>query len=169
MGTVWMTSDHHFGHRAIIDFESRPFADAQEMDEAMIARWNETVAPDDTVFHLGDFSFLDLDRTREIVARLHGVKTLIMGNHDRERIRGWWLEAGFEQVSEYPIVYGGFYLLSHEPMYMNKHMPYLNVHGHIHGQKFAGKSYFNVSVEHWNYCPIRFEDIRRSVVSGDEQ
>lgn len=69
----------------IIDFESRPFNDVEQMNEVMIENWNSVVNPDDKVFHLGDFSFLNKEATRAIVARLHGYKILILGNHDRGR------------------------------------------------------------------------------------
>lgn len=168
MANVFFTSDHHFGHKLIIDFESRPFIDVGQMNEAMIESWNSVVNPDDKVFHLGDFSFLNKEATHAIVERLHGYKILILGNHDRSRGRDWWLEAGFDEVSEYPLIYKDFFFLSHEPMYMNKHMPYVNVHGHIHGQKYEGKNYFNICVEHWNYKPLTFEQIRESVVVSEE-
>ncbi|NUU61441.1 metallophosphoesterase [Paenibacillus agri] len=168
MAKVFFTSDHHFGHKLIIDFESRPFADVAQMNESMIASWNTVVAPEDKVFHLGDFSFLNKEDTSSIVARLNGYKTLILGNHDRGRSRNWWLETGFHEVSEYPIIYKDFFFLSHEPMYMNKHMPYVNVHGHIHGQKYEGKNHFNICVEHWDYRPLSFEQIRDSVVVSEE-
>ncbi|MEK3719809.1 phosphoesterase [Paenibacillus sp. FSL H8-0034] len=169
MSNVYVISDHHFGHANIIDFESRPFRDADEMTETMIEKWNAVVTKDDKVIHLGDFSFLNKDKTASIVSRLSGYKTLILGNHDRGRSRSWWLDAGFDEVSENPIVYNGFYFLSHEPMYMNKHMPYVNVHGHIHGQKYEGKQYINVSVELWDYTPISFEQIKAMVVPSEEQ
>ncbi|MEK3912746.1 metallophosphoesterase [Paenibacillus sp. FSL H7-0331] len=169
MSNVHVISDHHFGHTNIIDFESRPFRDADEMTETMIEKWNAVVTKDDKVIHLGDFSFLNKDKTASIVSRLNGYKTLILGNHDRGRSRSWWLDAGFDEVSENPIVYNGFYFLSHEPMYMNKHMPYVNVHGHIHGQKYEGKQYINVSVELWDYTPISFEQIKAMVVPSEEQ
>jgi calcineurin-like phosphoesterase family protein len=91
-----------------------------------------------------------------------------MGNHDRGRTRSWWLDAGFHEVSEHGLIYG-FFFLSHEPMYMNKHMPYINIHGHIHGQKYEGRQYINVSVEHWDYTPVSFEHIKEMVVPGEEQ
>ena len=169
MGSVFVISDHHFGHKHIIDFESRPFEDADQMNEAMIDKWNAVVGKDDKVFHLGDFSFLNREKTGAIVSRLNGYKYLIMGNHDRGRTRSWWLDVGFDEVSEYPIVYNGFYLLSHEPMYMNKHMPYVNIHGHIHGQKYEGPQYVNVSVEHWNYEPVRLDAIQEMVAPKEEQ
>ncbi|SFL74640.1 Calcineurin-like phosphoesterase superfamily protein [Paenibacillus sp. 1_12] len=169
MTNVFVISDHHFGHTNIIDFESRPFSDANEMTETMIEKWNAVVAKDDKVFHLGDFSFLNKEKTASIVSRLNGYKYLILGNHDRGRSRRWWLDVGFDEVSEQAIVYNGFYFLSHEPMYMNKHMPYVNIHGHIHGQKYEGKQYINVSVEQWDYTPVSFEYIKAMVVPNEEQ
>ncbi|MEK8128069.1 phosphoesterase [Paenibacillus filicis] len=169
MPNVFVISDHHFGHKAIIDFESRPFTSVEDMTETMIEKWNAVVKPEDKVFHLGDFSFLNLEKTKAIVARLQGYKTLVLGNHDRGRSRSWWLEAGFDEVSEYPLVYGGFFFLSHEPMYMNKHMPYVNIHGHIHGQKYEGVQYVNVSVELWDYTPVSFESIKSKLVPNEEQ
>jgi calcineurin-like phosphoesterase family protein len=32
----------------------RPWIDPDEMDEEMVKRWNETVRPNDKVYHLGD-------------------------------------------------------------------------------------------------------------------
>ncbi|KQX64667.1 metallophosphoesterase [Paenibacillus sp. Root444D2] len=169
MANTYFISDHHFGHSSIIDFEARPFADADEMSATMITNWNAVVSQEDKVFHLGDFSFLNKERTKAIVSELNGYKILILGNHDRGRSRTWWLEVGFDEVSEYPIIYKNFFFLSHEPMYMNKQMPYVNVHGHIHSQKYEGRHYFNVSVEHWDYTPVSFEQIRDSVVVSEEQ
>lgn len=168
MQNVFFISDHHFGHKHIIDFESRPFENVNEMNERMIECWNAVVGKQDKVFHLGDFSFLNQEKTKAIVSRLNGYKVLILGNHDRGRSRQWWLDVGFDEVSEHPIIYKDFFFLSHEPMYMNKHMPYVNVHGHIHSQKYAGINYFNVSVEHWDYTPITFEQIRDLVVPSEE-
>jgi calcineurin-like phosphoesterase family protein len=169
MSKVFFISDHHFGHKHIIDFESRPFKDVDEMNEVMIEKWNTVVGKQDKVFHLGDFSFLNKEKTKAIVSRLNGYKILILGNHDRGRSRAWWLDAGFDEVSEYPIIYKDFFFLSHEPMYMNRHMPYVNVHGHIHSQKYEGINYFNVSVEHWDYMPLSFEQIRDAIVPSEEQ
>ncbi|NBD27849.1 metallophosphoesterase family protein [Paenibacillus glycinis] len=59
MQKVFFISDHYFGHKHIIDFESRPFTEAEEMNEAMIEKWNAVVGKGDKVFHLGDFSWSD--------------------------------------------------------------------------------------------------------------
>jgi calcineurin-like phosphoesterase family protein len=159
MSTVWFLSDMHFGHDKIRLYENRPFKSVTEMDEAIIANWNSRVGKDDEVFVAGDVSFYDKEKTREIIQSLNGGKTLILGNHDRERSKEWWLEVGFNEVISYPIIYKGFFIISHEPMYLNANMPYANIHGHIHSQKFENPQYVNVSVECVNYSPISFEEI----------
>ena len=53
---TFFTSDQHFGHRNIIDYCHRPFGDVGEMDEIIIAGWNETVGLEDEVWVLGDFA-----------------------------------------------------------------------------------------------------------------
>ena len=48
-------TDLHLGHANVIRYDSRPFADLDEMYQAILDRWNATVKADDTVFILGDF------------------------------------------------------------------------------------------------------------------
>src|SRR5215510_7591332 len=81
--TVWFTADTHFGHAGALGRFKRPFRSVAEMDEAMIARWNDTVARGDEVWHLGDFAYrLAPDRMRDVLAGLNGAKHLIAGNND---------------------------------------------------------------------------------------
>ena len=40
-------SDTHFGHRNVINFDKRPFADIEQMDRTLIALWNDRVHADD--------------------------------------------------------------------------------------------------------------------------
>ena len=48
----WFIADTHFGHEKMR--VRRGFASAEEMDEALIARWNERVRDTDEVFIAGD-------------------------------------------------------------------------------------------------------------------
>lgn len=54
---IWFTSDTHFGHANALAFCKRPWDDVDAMNDALVERINERVAPDDVLYHLGDFSF----------------------------------------------------------------------------------------------------------------
>lgn len=169
MSNVWLISDPHFGHDNIRMFENRPFASVKEMDESLIKEWNSVVKKDDKIFVLGDFSFHNKEKTKAIISRLNGRKFLVMGNHDKERSKSWWLDAGFDEVSEFPIIYKGFYIFSHEPLYVNNNMPYVNIHGHIHGQQYKSDQYYNVSVEQIGYKPISFNEVVKRYTREETQ
>ena len=77
----WVTADLHLGHtNIIITYSGRPFRDADEMDDSIVERWNEVVAPTDRVLVLGDVAMGKIDRTLGVSARLHGYKVLLTGN-----------------------------------------------------------------------------------------
>jgi calcineurin-like phosphoesterase family protein len=79
----WLTSDLHLGHVNIITYSDRHFASVDEMNEAIVERWNGTVAPGDRVLVLGDVAMGRIDDTLPIAGRLKGNKILLAGNHDR--------------------------------------------------------------------------------------
>ena len=54
MGKTYFTSDNHFGHERVIQFDKRPFVSVEEMDAEMIRRWNAKVGKGDLVYVLGD-------------------------------------------------------------------------------------------------------------------
>lgn len=80
---IWFTSDTHFGHERIIELCDRPFKDADHMNDMLVENWNRVVAPEDTVFHLGDVALGKIDDSLAQVSRLNGFKVLVNGNHDR--------------------------------------------------------------------------------------
>lgn len=79
---VFFTSDTHFGHSGIIKMDERPFKDIKEHDKVLIDNWNSIVHPDDTVYHLGDFTFRSEEPVSYYVRQLNGTINLILGNHD---------------------------------------------------------------------------------------
>lgn len=155
-------SDPHFGHYNIIEYQRRPFRTSDEMDAAMIENWNRVVAKRDQVFLLGDVSMRPFEQTCEILNALNGKITLVLGNHDK---RGKMEKTGrFELVSPYPILFDEFFLLSHEPIFVNEQCPFCNVHGHTHLNRFANTLlHVNVSAECIDYTPIAYEEIRKIV------
>ena len=155
---LYFISDLHFGHGNIIQYENRPFQSVEDMDEKLIINWNQTVKKNARVIIAGDLSFHNKEKTKEIVGRLNGHKTLIMGNHDKARSVSWWKEVGLNDVIKYPIIIENFYIVSHEPV-VSITTPYINIHGHLHSKKCIDDSYFNVSVECVDYRPILFDEI----------
>ncbi len=75
--------DTHFGHKSVLEFDSRPFADVEEMDKVMIQRWNSRVQKDDNVYIVGDFAYRNKQPEEWYLEQLNGHKYLIIGNHDR--------------------------------------------------------------------------------------
>ncbi len=75
-------ADCHFGHDGICELDGRKFSSVDEMDAVMLERWNETVRQKDEVVILGDLCMGKGRRVNELLAQLHGIKYLIIGNHD---------------------------------------------------------------------------------------
>lgn len=68
-------ADTHFGYENVIRFDSRPFANVDEMDREMILRWNRRVNSSDTVYILGDFCFRSKEPASWYLRQLHGKNT----------------------------------------------------------------------------------------------
>ncbi|MDE6520366.1 MAG: metallophosphoesterase [Ruminococcus sp.] len=166
---IFLIADTHFSDSNIIIYENRPFSSVSDMDSMLVKNWNDTVSENDTVFLLGDLSFCNKEKTAEICHSLNGEKFLVMGNHDTENEQ-FYYECGFSGVSRYPIIYNNFWILSHEPLYINKNMPYANIFGHVHGNpiyKDVSERSFCVSVERINYTPIEISEIQRRILEKE--
>lgn len=151
----WITSDHHFGHERIIELERPQFDSIEQMNEYMIKKWNKVVSPEDTVYHLGDFSLgLSKEEMVDLVNTLNGTIVLVRGNHDRwgkKRL----LSFGFKDVVNKIEI--GQYILSHRPIPKVTLGSKFNIHGHIHSKEIGHDNYINVSVEQTEYTPIRMD------------
>lgn len=85
---MFFTSDHHHGHRNIIEYSNRPWS-FEDQTEELIKRWNDRVGVMDDVYHLGDFSFKGPkheDEVVEIINQLNGCIHFIRGNHDHKTL-----------------------------------------------------------------------------------
>lgn len=194
---MWFTSDLHFGHKNVIQYENRPFHIAEEMDRALIDNWNDTVDDYDTVYVLGDFC-MNKALVKKYGKQLKGFKRIVPGNHDscfnlankspekRESLLHSWDDAGFSLQPEQLELETGVHplLLCHfpyrevtegsgyEPRYLNKRPEFKGkwlIHGHVHGKWLVLPEYkcFNVSVEVHNYRPVSIDMILR-VISEHE-
>ena len=162
MSTIWLVSDTHFGHQNIITYCNRPFTTAEEMDEAIIQRWNAVVRPQDHVYHLGDVAMKATSLA--LVQRLNGHKRLVRGNHDIFKTKQY-LAAGFEEIHGVRVI--DKMALTHVPVHPSSLGRWHgNVHGHTHGMTTHEAGYLDVSVECINYTPITLEQARARL---DEQ
>jgi len=176
MPASFLVSDTHFGHMGVCKFMSkddpnvklRPWDNPDEMDEEMVRRWNDTVRPNDKVYHLGDVVINR--KALGIMRRLNGDKVLIKGNHDIFRLEEY--TEHFRDVRGYHVLNG--MILSHIPLHESSLGRFgVNIHGHLHdrrvmksngyGGEIIDPRYHCVCVEHTNFAPILFEDVIKRI------
>lgn len=160
---IFFIADTHFSEENIMRYENRPFTTVENMNEELIYNWNRLVGKGDEVYVLGDFGAYGQEK--QILNCLNGVKYLVKGNHDTQT-NEYYRKAGFQEVYDCPIIVEGFWILSHEPLYINENMPYANLFGHVHNSplfKDYSKQHVCVSVERIKYTPIGFGDIKKRI------
>lgn len=126
---VFFTSDSHFRHNQSFIFEARGYKNRYEHDDALIAKINEVVRPQDTLIHLGDFCLnITMPEFEEILRRINCNNILyIWGNHN-SCIRRMYEEtlAGEYQrndIEVYPYAVGKItYLGYYKELIVNGHM-----------------------------------------------
>lgn len=175
MANIFFISDTHWGHANILNF-ARPdgtrlrpeFKDVDEMNEAMVDRWNAIVRPQDKVYHLGDVAMKYPALVH--VRRCNGHKRLVRGNHDEEDLKDY-IEAGFEEV--YGTRVFDDMILSHIPIHPDSiKKEWTNVHGHVHNNAsplHLGPKYFNVCVEYTEYRPLALEEVRQRIKAQQKE
>lgn len=136
---VFWTSDTHFGHDRILEFqrETRQGDTVEEMNEILIENWNKTVRKNDRIYHLGDFSFMSGTKTDELLQRLNGQIHLVLGNHDGMIEKRPELRKYFASVQMYKsMTFDGKYIcMMHYPIEdWNRSLHgSIHLHGHVHG------------------------------------
>lgn len=163
--TVFFSADHHFGHSGIIRNAGRPFADASEMDEVLIANWNARIRPDSIVYYLGDFAHrCPPERLRAIWARLSKPKAihLVPGNHDDEAtLKLPWtsIERGILTMSASNRRFSLFhYALRTWPGF---HRNAIHAFGHSHNRMPGFRNTLDVGVDAWGYGPASVDEVIR--------
>ncbi|MBP1182967.1 metallophosphoesterase family protein [Methylobacterium sp. PvR107] len=164
---VFFTADTHFGHAGILHACKRPFASIQEHDSLLIEAWNATVAPGDTVYHLGDFALGPAEAAEKVFRRLNGRKCLIAGNHDRRNRKLAWAEQheGIREVS----VEGKHLVLCHYPMrsWPRAFRGSLHLYGHTHGKLPGTTQSCDVGVDVWGYRPVSLAAVVDAMALSD--
>ena len=165
----YIISDLHLGHVNSIARYKRPFfpGDIREMDRVLIRNWNWTVNEADTVFYLGDLSYMSEREPEDYLRQLAGNIIYVEGNHDPcipEMPHSILLK--HRDVS---------YLLIHDPDELTRPFPGWVIHGHVHNKDLSkypffnpGKRTINVSAEMVGYRPISLDEIHDLVTGTSE-
>ena len=166
---VWFTSDTHFFHNKDFCYKARGFETVEEMNQEIIRRHNEVVAPDDIVYILGDCGLnAEPQDIISCLAQMNGNKYLIIGNHDSNARVLEFVKAdifkstGMADRFTYKKI--TFYV-SHYPMLtanFQEDKPIWNIHGHLHSPEHFHENLwhcFQVSMESNNCYPINLDTI----------
>jgi calcineurin-like phosphoesterase family protein len=167
---TWFTSDLHFGHLNVIKYCNRPYATAEEMDEALISNWNSSVQYNDEVWVIGDVFFCQVDRAHQIMRRLNGSVHLIYGNHDKVIRNQQPLQGCFASVTdgikEINRVIDGEKMrivMCHYPLLSWNRAIYgsLHLHGHVHSTTPTDgvARRYDVGVDANMYAPVSLQRV----------
>lgn len=160
---IYFTSDTHFGEARVLSIDRRPFSNLAEHDAALVANWNETVSPEDEIWHLGDFASRKSGFAEGLLSKLNGRKHLIVGNNDplaTVKASGWQSIQHYAEL----LVDGRLLILCHYPFrtwnQMGKRS--IDLHGHSHGKLKPMPRQFDVGVDARDLRPVSLADILRS-------
>ena len=181
-GVVWITSDTHYSHKNIcrgvtnwrtkdgkIPIEStRDFNTIEDMNSVIVDNINSKIGPDDTLIHLGDFSFGGFDKIGQFLDRLVCKNIhLVLGNHDhhiknnRENIHDRFLSIqNYLEVN----IGGANFVLSHYPLCSWNQLSKgaIQLHGHVHlptNKKWGNGKRLDIGVDGNNYQPYKLTEI----------
>ena len=181
-GVVWITSDTHYSHKNIcrgvtnwrtkdgkIPIEStRDFNTIEDMNSVIVDNINSKIGHDDTLIHLGDFSFGGFDKIGQFLDRLVCKNIhLVLGNHDhhiknnRENIHDRFLSIqNYLEVN----IGGADFVLSHYPLCSWNQLSKgaIQLHGHVHlptNKKWGNGKRLDVGVDGNNYQPYKLTEI----------
>jgi len=175
--TTWFTADTHFGHANIIKYCERPFSSLEEMDETLIENWNNAVKPNDTIYHLGDFSLAGKEAARVYFLRLNGNIFIVPGGHDRKWLKGerYFSRSG-HPITMLPPLYTFTVslpdtkhpqpiVLCHYSMRVwdRAHYGSWHLYGHSHGNLPSLKNSLDVGVDCWAYRLLSLDNVHREM------
>ena len=193
-GRIFFTSDTHYGHtnicRGVSNWrdengnvpihQTRDFETLDHMNDKIVESINSTVGEDDTLFHLGDWSFGGFDNIEEFRNRINCKNIhLILGNHDHhiERNKND-IQRLFSSVHQYlrlqvsimpgTKLYAGEMdlVLMHYPIasWHNMNDGVIHLHGHVHlppDKKLSQGKAMDVGVDGNNLIPYSLGQIMK--------
>jgi len=183
---IYFTSDTHYGHKNIVSGISkwddksgcRNFKTLEDHNNIIVDSINSVVGQEDTLYHLGDWSFGGVEnvfrfRERIICQNVH----VILGNHDENLYKNRDnCHEVFESVNSYLELNIGddHIVLSHWPMkiWNRYHKGSWHLHGHTHGnlkpdewwiqkQSKNRRRTMDVGVDTNGFLPYSYNDLKR--------
>lgn len=158
---IWVWSDTHFFHTNIIEFSNRPYVNVQQMNEHLVANFNEYVGENDISIWVGDVGFKGDGFINELLDQCNGYKILVVGNHDFDS--GKVRNLKFDEIHllytistpEVDLVF------THYPM-RNIKLPWFNLHGHLHAYPVSTTGHIlhhNINCELHEYRPVELTEL----------
>jgi calcineurin-like phosphoesterase family protein len=139
----------------------------EAQDEAIIKNWNSVVSEDDTVFHLGDVTFSNDEKTiLNILNRLNGNIILINGNHEQSVHKNPNVKKRFTLIRDYMeiLVDKQRIMMFHYPIHEwnQAHRGSWMLHGHTHINDDYDTKYkrCNVGIMNWDYKPVSYNQLQ---------
>jgi len=166
---TFISGDLHLNHANIIDYCDRPFESVYEMNQAIVANWNDTVGPDDTVLFLGDLAFYYGDiTTHDWLHALNGDIVYIRGNHDGAKAIDYEEDYVLETEQRR-------YYCTHRPRDIPEEWNEWAIHGHVHNNNLdhhplinTATNRINVTPELMAYTPISVSALEHAIANADE-
>lgn len=150
---LWLITDTHFDHQAMIKSCHRP----ENFTAQICENWRRLVSPKDTVIHLGDCAWGK--KGMERLLKLPGKKILIRGNHDDQSLEKY-MNMGWDFAADSIVMklQGITILFSHKPRW--GHKADINIHGHFHDlhREDFFRLYLPMSLEAMGYRPIALDE-----------
>lgn len=149
----------------------RPFETVEEMNAALIAKWNGRVSQKDEVYILGDITLNDTaGYAMNLLRQLNGRKYLVRGNHDKFVDKIAFDLRLFEWVKDYHSFYDQKrkFVLFHYPIaeWDGFYRGAIHLHGHQHNKPEynianakKGLLFYDVGVDANDMAPVSIEEI----------
>lgn len=163
---IYVTSDLHFCHNKDFVYIPRGFKNIDEMNEAIVSRWNRVVGDTDTVYVLGDLMLYNDDKGIELLSSLKGNLCIICGNHDTSERQKKYAKCKNVVTISYAerLKYDNFsFFLSHYPTLtsnedkVGKYSSVFSLHGHTHSTFVFDESkpfLYNVALDAHHCIPV---------------
>ena len=127
----------------------------------MVEKWNATVAPEDDVWHLGDFSLSRRRVAGDYLPHLNGRLHLIRGNHDAESTWAHPRWVFSECYAETRVAALRLVLFHYGMRHWNGSFggKAIQLHGHSHGGMSPIHNQCDVGVDVWDFRPVSAGEI----------